>query len=147
MNRSRFAFILLLALLLASCHGKRQSAEDYFNDWFNVPLPKGARCSEYHTTFDRENDHIFAVEFQDVDQSKAFFAKWGVVKGFSGEQQIFELLTATIAGTQFEKDLVKEEWSMFGIVYDAYEGKTKTGREVYVYLSGRKLRMLVIIPG
>jgi len=152
MNRSRFAIILLFALLFASCRGKRsqkQSAEDYLNYWFDVPLPKGARCLEYHTSFDRavENDHVFAVEFQDEPQSKAYLSKWRLVEGFSGKGEIFKLLKSTMSRTRFEKDLVKGEWSMWPEGYDNYEGKTKTGREVYVYLRGGGRRMLVLIPG
>lgn len=152
MNRSRFAIILLFALLFASCHGKRsekQSAKDYLNYWFDVPLPKGAKCLEYHTNFDRavENDHVFAVEFQDETQSKAYLSNWRLVEGFSGKGEIFKLLKATISGTQFEKDLMKGEWSMWPEGYYNYEGKTKTGREVYVYLRGGGRRMLVLIPG
>ena len=150
MNRSRFAVIFLFALLLASCDGKRsekQSAEDYLNHWFDVPLPKGAKCLECHTNDDSENDYVFAVEFQDETQSKAYLSNWRLDEGFAGKGIIFERLKAVISNTPLERDLVKGEWSMGPEGYYNYEGKTKTGREVYVYLRGGGRRMLVLIPG
>jgi hypothetical protein len=146
MNRSRFALILPFALLLTSCNGK-QSAEDYFSGSFNAPLPTGTKCSEFHTSYERENDRVFAVEFQDEAQSKAFCSKWGLSRGFSGEGEIFKYLKSIISETQFEKDLVKDGWSMSPGGYDAYEGKMKTGREFQVYLSVGRRRMLVFILG
>ena len=125
MNRSRFALILLFASLLASC--QKQIAEDIFKDRLGVPLPKGARCSEYSTD-ERQYDQVFAVQFQDVAQSKAFLANWRLVTGPSAGGENFKMLAAIISKTKFEEDLVKGGWTMSSIVYDDFVSKIKPAR-------------------
>ena len=103
--------------------------------------------SAERTHFNRENDWVFAIEFQDVEQCKGYCAKWGITEGMGGKYELFKRIESMIDGTVFAKQLVNDGWNMSPFAYVGYQGKTRTGREAEVFLSGGGRRILILIPG
>ena len=142
---ARFRYLALglgiLAALVALSIYAANPATQY--RWrFSVPPPQGASVS---TCVGPDGDTVFAIKFQNEEQSEEFRHKSKFTDWQEGKDTYFRILKTAINGADLEQNLLNKGWGADAGTYIVYEGVMKSGKAVQVFVSQDSLEMLVLI--